>query len=231
MRLVPLLPALVGIGLALLPGTEARAVEPAAPRASGPAGPPDSQEGFFLHIGPGALVFDAGATIRASGVVVPGGTVRIDPNDTLITELGYRWGQVSVTLTGGYPPLATVDGAGSLAGLGELGRIRYGPIVLAAQYRFIDSGRFRPYVGAGPVFLLIFKNEDGAIHQLDVRNHVGFAFEAGAEYRLDARWSLYLDAKKALLKTSATGLLAGAPIQADITLNPLVVSGGLSYRF
>jgi outer membrane protein len=229
MHLVPLLPALVG--LALLPGAEARAAEPAPPRAPGPAGPPESQEGFFLHVGPGALVFDAGATIRASGVLVPGGTVRIDPNETLITEFGYRWHQVSVTLTGGYPPLATVDGAGSLAGLGELGHIRYGPIVLAAQYRFTDFDRFQPYVGAGPVFLLIFKNEDGAVRQLDVRDHIGFAFEAGAEVRLDARWSLYLDAKKALLKTSATGVLAGAPIQADITLNPLVVSGGLSYRF
>ena len=176
-------------------------------------------------------MFDASATVSAGGAVLPGATVKIDPNGTLITELGYRWNSLAVLLTGGIPPVAKVNGAGSLTGLGELGRIRYGPIVLAAQYHFTQFGRFQPYVGAGPVFLIIFRNEDGAVHDLRVRNHTGFAVEVGARYLLDSRWSLYVDAKKASLKTSATGVLGGNPIQADIKLDPLVVSGGLSYRF
>jgi outer membrane protein len=45
--------------------------------------------------------------------------------------------------------------------------------------------------------------------------------------QLDSRWFLYVDAMKASLKTGATGLLGGAPIQVDIRLDPLVVSGGL----
>ena len=62
------------------------------------------------------------------------------------------------------------------------------------------------------MFLHIFKNEDGAVRDLHVRNNMGFVVELGARYKLDSRWSLYFDAKKASLKTSATGLLDGVPI-------------------
>ena len=231
MRMVPPASTLVGAGLLALACGMARAAAPASkPLPVSDAGSA-SGRGFFLDVGPGALVFDASATIRAGGAVLPGATVKIDPNGTLITEFGYRWNNASVSLTGGIPPVATVNGAGSIAGLGELGRIRYGPVVLAAQYHFTQFGRFQPYVGAGPVFLHIFRNEDGAVRDLHVQNRVGFAVELGAQYQLDSHWSLYVDAKKASLKTSATGVLGGAPIQADIKLDPLVVSGGLSFRF
>jgi outer membrane protein len=150
MRMVPLASTLVGAGLLALACGMARAAAPASkPLRVSDAGSA-SGRGFFLDVGPGALVFDASATIRAGGAVLPGATVKIDPNGTLITEFGYRWNNASVSLTGGIPPVATVNGAGSIAGLGELGRIRYGPVVLAAQYHFTQLGRFQPYVGAGP---------------------------------------------------------------------------------
>jgi outer membrane protein len=218
---------LIGASLFSLACSPATAAEPAPEQATVADARPASTNGFFLNVGPGALVFHAGATVRAGGTIVPGATVRIDANETLITEFGYRWNNAAISLTGGIPPSATVHGAGSLTPLGELGRIRYGPVVLAAQYHFTQFGRFQPYAGAGPVFLLIFRNEDGAVRNLDVRNHTGFAVELGAQYRLDSHWSLYFDAKKVSLKTSATGVLGGAPIQADIKLDPLVVTGGL----
>ena len=186
---------------------------------------------FSLHLGPGGLLFDAGAVVKAADVTVPGGSVSIDPNATLIVEIGYRRGNVGVSLTGGVPPRATVDGAGSLAPYGALGRIRYGPIVLTAHYHFTQFGRFQPYIGAGPVFLLIFRAEDGAARQLAVRNSFGAAVQAGVDYRLKAHWSLFFDAKKAHLSTTATAELGGAPLAADIRLDPLVVAGGLTYHF
>jgi outer membrane protein len=227
----PLVPALVGIGLCLLAASASQAADPVAAYPSAGEVQASPADGFYVHFGPGALLFNAGATVKAAGAMIPGGTVRIDPNQTLITEFGYRWRSLGVSLTGGYPPVATVDGAGSLASLGTLGRIRYGPTVLTVHYHFMQFGRFQPYVGAGPVFLLIFQDQDGAIHHLDVRDHVGAAVQLGAEYGLSGRWSLFFDAKKALLKTNATALLGQAPISADIRLDPLVVAGGLSYRF
>ena len=187
--------------------------------------------GPYLHVGPGALIFDADAKVRSNGAPLAGATVSIDPNPTVITEFGYRWRHIGVSLTGGIPPLATVKGAGTLASLGNLGRIRYGPAVLTAHYHFTGLGRLQPYVGGGAVFLLIFDNQDGAVTRLKVGNHWGAALQAGAEYRIAPRLSLYLDVKKAALKTNATALLNGAPIEANIRLNPTVVSGGLSVRF
>ncbi len=186
---------------------------------------------FYLHFGPGALLFDASATVKSSGAVIPGATVHIDPNDTLITELGYRWRNFGLSLTGGYPPLATVNGSGSLTSLGSLGRIRYGPTVLSVQYRLPQIGQLEPYIGAGPVFLLIFKNQDGAVRHLDVHDSTGAALQLGADYRLGPTWSLFIDVKKALLKTTATAVLDSVPISADIRLNPTVIAGGFSYRF
>lgn len=186
---------------------------------------------FFLVFGPGVLRFSSSATVRQSGAVIPGASVDIDPNTTLITELGYRRGAFGISLTGGIPPKARVDGSGTLESLRTLGRIRYGPVVLAARYTFADQGRFRPYVGAGPVFLLIFRNQDGAITHLDVANSLGAAIQLGAELELSPHWSLALDLKKARLRTDAAAELGAAPISAHIRLDPLVATIGLSLHF
>lgn len=188
-------------------------------------------DGPYIHAGPGALVFDASAQVASAGAVIPGASVQIPRNTTLVTELGYRWRNFGVSLTGGAPPLATVNGAGALEPLGALGQIRYGPTVLTLHYHFNAQGRLQPYVGGGPVLLLIFRNRDGAVTRLRVDNHWGAAVQAGVEYRLDSRLALYADVKKATLKTNATALLEGAPIKARIRLDPAVISAGLSLRF
>jgi outer membrane protein len=193
--------------------------------------PSQSSGSFYLRLGPGALVFDTAATVKSNGVEIPGATVHIDPDVTLITELGYRWQRVDISLTGGYPPTATVDGAGTLSSLGSLGRIRYGPIVLSVQYELPNVGRLHPYIGVGPTFLLIFKNEDDAVRHLDVHNSTGVALQLGAAYQLSPAWSLAIGVKKASLKTTATAVLDGQPIDADIRLDPTVIAGGLSFRF
>jgi outer membrane protein len=235
MSVTPLPPgvAFAGLTFCIVIGSTATA-EPSVPSeapARAAQEPLLSPDHFYVHFGSGALVFSAGASVKADGVVIPGATVKIDPNVTLITEFGYRWRNFGVSLTGGYPPVATVNGAGSLAPLGPLGRIRYGPTVLSVHYDLPHVGRLKPYVGAGPVFLLIFRNEDGAIQHLDVHDSTGVAVQLGAEFELSPPWSLFTDAKKASLKTNATALLGGAPISADIRLDPLVIAGGFSYRF
>ncbi|MBC9031039.1 OmpW family protein [Sphingomonas sp. JC676] len=209
-------------------------LSPAAAQSVSEPGPnerADDDTGPYVHVGPGALIFDGNAQVKSSGALLPGATVSVDSNVTVITEFGYRWRHFGVSLTGGIPPLATVKGAGTLTPLGTLGRIRYGPTVLTAHYHFTGLGRLQPYIGGGAVLLLIFDNQDGAVNRLRVSNHWGAAVQAGVEYKIAPRLSLYLDVKKAALKTYATGLLSGAPITANIRLNPTVVGGGLSVRF
>ena len=213
--------------LLVFPGVAAAQVAPAGSAAADA----NSQDGVYLHVGAAALIFDARAAVTSRGATISGATVSIDPNVTAITEVGYRRGRLGVSLTGGFPPVATVAGAGTLAPYGTLGRIRYGPVVLTGHYHFGGLGRFQPYVGGGPVLLLVFQDRDVAVTRLRVDNHWGVAAQVGAEYILTRRLALYLDFKKAALKTQATAELCGAPIQANIRLNPAVVSGGISFRF
>jgi outer membrane protein len=96
---------------------------------------------------------------------------------------------------------------------------------------FTQFGRLHPYIGAGPLFLHIFKNSDAAVQNLHVQNSAGAVLAAGADWQLDSRWSAFFDVKKTRLQTKATGLLGGVPIQADIQLNPTVVTAGVTFRF
>lgn len=187
--------------------------------------------GLYVHVGPGALLFSPSAKVRTEGVTIPGATVAIRNEVTGMVELGYQLGSFGVSLAVGGPPLATIRGADTLAPLGALGRIRYGMSVLAAQYHFGAIGRFHPYVGAGPVLLLVFSNQDLAVQNLKVRDNVGAALQAGADFDLDQRWSLFLDVKKAYLRTSAQAKLGPVPLAAKIRLDPMAISGGISYHF
>jgi len=187
--------------------------------------------GLYIHVGPGALLFSPSAKIRATEVTIPGATVNLRNEVTGIVEFGYQRGSIGVSLAVGGPPLTTVRGADTLAPLGALGRIRYGISVLAAQYHFDAIGRLHPYVGAGPSLLLVFSNQDLAVQNLKVRDNVGVAVQAGAEFDLDQRWSLFVDVKKAYLRTSAQASLGPAPLAAKIRLDPMAISGGVSYRF
>lgn len=222
---------LVALGSVMVAASSALAATSDSTHDAEEDGHLESGDGIFLNLAPGMLLFDSGAKVTGPGGLLPGASVKIAHNETLITEFGYRWRHVAFSITGGVPPLATVRGAGSLASLGTLGHIRYGPVVLASSYRFDAIGPIRPYVGAGPVFLLIFKNQDGVADHLEVRNHVGAAAQVGAQYRISSRWEAYVDAKKALLRTTATASLNDTPIRADIRLNPTVLTCGLSYRF
>ena len=153
-------PRLTWAGLAVLTFSVTDLSPAAAQSASVASGRNESADddtGPYVHVGPGALIFDANAQVRSGGALLPGATVSIDPNVTVITEFGYRWRHIGVSLTGGIPPLATVNGAGTLAPLGSLGRIRYGPTVLTVHYHFTGLGRLQPYVGGGAVLAAHFR--------------------------------------------------------------------------
>src|SRR5205085_7794223 len=98
-------------------------------------------------------------------------------------------------------------------------------------YHFLSEGPVRPYVGAGPVFMYIFKEQDGLLRNLNVKNHFGFALQAGAEVAVTEHVGLFVDVKEAHLRTSATGMLGPAPTSSKIKMDPLVIHSGLSFRF
>jgi outer membrane protein len=187
---------------------------------------------WFVRAGPAEVIYDEGAKIRLGGQTVPGASVTAKNNFTGEIEAGYYFNpNVSVSLTVGAPPTATLVGTGPLAGV-KLGKITYGPAVAAIQYHVTDFGpRFIPYIGAGVNYTIVLSEKDGAVQNLRVKSPVGVTFQAGAESMINDRFGLFIDAKKIVLDTTARGNVGGVPADAKIKINPLIVTGGISFHF
>jgi outer membrane protein len=190
---------------------------------------------WYLHLGPGAVIPNESATMTAGGAAVPGADIVIPNQVTLIGEIGYFvTPQVAVSFTGGLPPLAKISAAGSLKGYGTVGKVTYGPMALTATYHLGEptaAWPVRPYIGVGPVYMPVFSNRDGVLTKLDVHSAWGVAGQIGVEGMITDRIGAYFDLKKAILRTDATGNLGPAPVTSHITLDPLVVSGGVAFHF
>lgn len=187
---------------------------------------------FFLRTGPAMLFLSEGAKVKAGGAPVAGGTISVDPHATGTFEFGYMFTpNLGVSFTGGVPPTVAIDGAGTLAGVGELGTITYGPTALTAHYHFTNFGNFQPYIGGGPMAMFVFNEKDTNVTNLNVKPAIGAVFQVGADYWVNEKWGVYVDAKKAYLRTKSTGSLGGTPISADVKMDPLVISAGLTVRF
>lgn len=190
---------------------------------------------WWTHVGVARVAFQESAKLYAAGSAVPGADAQASDNTTLLLEGGYKFTpNWSTSVTIGIPPTSDVTGTGSVAAVGKIGSVKYAPLVMAAQYHLGSVGPVQPYVGAGAVYYYVMKAKDGALENLKVKSGWGSVLQVGAEMPLDQRFGLYFDVKKAFIKTKATGNLTamgGAPVQADVTLNPLVVNIGLSVKF
>ena len=195
---------------------------------------------WLLRVGPAHVGFDAKSTVEVAGAPVPGGSIEVEDSTILAFELGYRatdrW---TVRLAFGVPPTSTLSTGGTLNTLvppltGTLGKVKYGPAVLSATWALGDFGAFRPYVGAGINYTHVFKTTDGDIGGLRIKSAWGSALQAGFDVAIDRDWSLFVDARKVFVKTTATGTvpaLGGPPAKANVTLDPLIVHIGAAYRF
>jgi len=131
-------------------------------------------DSWWIHTGVGRVTFYDSSTLIAAGSVVPGAGAKASDNTALIFETGYRLTpQWSASATFGVPPVSVITGTGSAAPFGTMGEIKYGPLVLAAQYRFGEPGAVvRPYLGAGAVYYIVLESRDAAIQQLN--SHIMF---------------------------------------------------------
>lgn len=196
----------------------------------------EGQSPWFVRLGAAHIGFDESADVTVGGALVPGGNATVKDNRGIALEGGYFFSPtLSVSLAGGLPLTTTLKGAGSLASAGVLGDVKYGPAVLSGRYHFDTDSRWRPYLGAGVSYALIFSSEDRLLKNFDVDAAWGPALVAGVDYAVDDHWGAYLDVKKVWLDTDAHFDLptpgGPAPGSARVTLNPLIVSAGVSYRF
>lgn len=113
------------------------------------------------------------------------------------------------------------------------------PATVTVKYH-VDAGAFKPYVGVGPsVFFFIDEKPSAAaatalaITRTKLDNSFGFALQAGVDVPLnDKGMGFSLDAKKYFMDTKAHFYQAGGEVlRTKHSLDPWVLSAGLSYRF
>jgi outer membrane protein len=187
---------------------------------------------WFVHVGPADVIIQPKASLTAGGQPVPGAAVSIPSEWTVEGEIGYYLNRnVAVAFAGGYPPVFSFNGAGSLAALGRAGQMQGGPSAFNLSYHFNPGGVVQPYVGAGTAFLIVWDTHDGALTKVKADDSIGPEIQAGADIMLSPRWGAFVDYKRAWLDTTATGMLGPAPVTAKVQLNPNVVNAGVVFRF
>ena len=187
---------------------------------------------LFTRFGLLVAPYHSSATIATNGQLLSGSTAEASNNVSLTFDLGYEITKdISVTVTSGIPVKPHVTGEGAAAPLGMLGKVRYGPMILAGQYRFPKIGRIRPYVGSGAAYAIIFKNFDGSVKNLQVNNNWGSVLQGGGEYELNSKYTLFFDFREVWLAVNAHGVLSdGTPVKARVNLNPSLVTVGIKFH-
>lgn len=105
------------------------------------------------------------------------------------------------------------------------------PPTWTLQYHFMPGGQFRPYVGAGVTYVLVFAEDaaGGVVTDFEVDNGFGAVLQAGMDYDLGDGWLLNVDLKRTFVNLDAS-VNSGA-INADIDLDHFIVGAGIGYQF
>lgn len=154
--------------------------------------------------------------------------VPVTIEDKLIPELDVSYAFTehwSADLVLTIPQEHTVKSAGT-----RLGTFKHLPPTLLAKYNFSPIGAFRPYIGAGANFTLIFDDDLYAgPTRLKLENFsVGPAGQAGFDWTLSEKWAFNVDVKRVFLRTDVT---AGGTKLTEARLDPWLYSVGLRYAF
>ena len=190
------------------------------------------RERCFTRVGFLLAPYHSSATIATNGQLLSGGSATASNNMSVTFDLGCDITKnISATVTSGIPVKPHVTGEGTASSLGILGKVRYGPMIVAGQYRFPKIGRFRPYAGGGAAYAIIFNNFDGSVKNLQVYNNWGSVIQGGTEYEVNSKYTFFVDFKEVWLAVNAHGVLDdGSDVKARVKLNPSLITVGVKFR-
>ncbi|MBW9333749.1 OmpW family protein [Herbaspirillum sp. RU 5E] len=207
--------------------------------------PQDSSEILRKNDGPGAgPIPGSGSTVKSADTLGLAFTRYLTDNFSLTADLGI-------------PPTFKLDGTGTLAGVGEIGKAKQWSPAIVAKYHFGDgNSAFRPFVGAGVTYVwydnveltsnfqrtISSKYTNGAISSAKSSASLSSSWApvltVGANYNFDKNWSVGLSVSYIPLKTDATittelPAVAGGTTHSStsLTINPIVTFLSVGYRF
>lgn len=121
------------------------------------------------------------------------------------------------------------------AGGNNLGTTWVLPPTLTAQYHFFTDEYLIPYVGAGINYTVFYAEDSNSpFKQLNVNNSVGYALQAGIDFKIPDSSGFYLNAdfKYIFMSPNAHVNLGSTKIRTNnFDLNPMIFGLGIGYKF
>jgi len=197
----------------------------------------DPMSPWFVRAGAAELVNSDGLKLTVAGQPVPGAALHYNHVYTGLAEVGYTFFPgLSGVLSVGWPPALSAYGSGSIAPYGKMLATTIGPSALTVQYQPFHDGFFRPYVGAGASYMIIFSTHDAAVQNAKLSNDLAPEVEVGSDFMVANNWGFFAEVKKAFLTTHATGNIPVAPgvlypISGRVGLDPWVYATGVTFHF
>jgi outer membrane protein len=119
---------------------------------------------------------------------------------------------------------------------GEVADFWIFPPAVTLQYHFDPMGGFKPYLGVGLQYIHFFDEGVGSnalgASSVSIDDAFGFTLQAGFDVELGGGLYFNADVKKTWLSTDAQwNNSAVGTVNADVDVDPLIVSAGIGYRF
>jgi len=222
-----------------------------APAMAQTAGSNVVNVGWF-HLAPQ----DSSEALRTPAGPLPGSGASVGNADTLgLAFTHFFTDNLALTADLGIPPTFHLNGTGSLASVGEIGKAKqWSPAVVAKWYFGDGNAKFRPFVGAGVSYVwydsieltngfqqsasMLLSNgaTPAAKSSASLSSSWAPVLNVGATYNFDKNWSMSLSVSYLPLKTDAditTTMPTGQQVHSTtrLTLNPIVSFLSVGYKF
>jgi outer membrane protein len=122
--------------------------------------------------------------------------------------------------------------------VGALGNTKHLPPTISANYYLADdSTAFQPYVGVGLNYTIFFDesftaaNQNAGFSDLSLDDSFGLSAQIGMDYLLDKNWLINASARWIDIDTEASFDLNGDQGTVDVTIDPMVYTLSIGYRF
>ncbi len=113
------------------------------------------------------------------------------------------------------------------ANLGSISLIS--PTISLLHHMYINE-KWKPYIGAGLNFTAFYNEDAGDLDAIEYDNQVGYAIQAGLDYRINDKWFINLDFRKVFLKTEVTGN-NNPDSTAEVNVDPIILGFGIGRNF